>query len=213
MRFYNEFAREQVEKYGNEAACLAKIEGYAARLSLVVHFIRWAGGDPTIGDPLRLDERTIAAGVSLSRWFGREALRVYGMLAEDDEARDRRTLVEWIVARGGEATARDLCRGPRRFRDNPELAQRALADLVAAGLATWVRDDPADRGGRPTDRVRIIRGGTGDETPQKPPESRSFVAVANVAGGEETPDRAAVLRQAADVIDSHNGKADGRIVA
>ncbi|MFN7022271.1 MAG: DUF3987 domain-containing protein, partial [Phycisphaerales bacterium] len=44
VRFYNEHAGEQVNLSGDEAAAWSKLEGYAARLALVVHLTRWAAG-------------------------------------------------------------------------------------------------------------------------------------------------------------------------
>jgi len=40
--FYNAHGQEQAELSGDLAAAWSKLEGYAARLALVVHFARWA---------------------------------------------------------------------------------------------------------------------------------------------------------------------------
>ena len=45
VRFYNEHATEQAELSGGLSAAWSKLEGYAARLALVVHLTRWAAGD------------------------------------------------------------------------------------------------------------------------------------------------------------------------
>jgi hypothetical protein len=164
VRFVNEHATEQVELSGDLSAVWAKLEGYAARFALVVHLTRWAAGDAALRDPARVDEASVAAGVTLARWFGGEARRVYSILSETDEERDARQLVEWIARRGGTATVRDLTRGPREFRREPDRAPKALGELVARGVAEWVRDDRGPKGGRPTDRVRLRSrcGDTGD---------------------------------------------------
>src|SRR5262249_21903285 len=44
--YYNANAVEQVDLTGDMAAAWSKLEEYAARLALVVHFTRWAAGDP-----------------------------------------------------------------------------------------------------------------------------------------------------------------------
>jgi len=100
----------------------------------------------------------------LARWFGDEARRVYAILGESDVGCESRRLVEWIDRKGGTATARDLTRGPREYRGDPERAAKALGELVAAGVAVWVHDDHGPKGGRPTDRIRLVsrRGDTGD---------------------------------------------------
>ncbi|MFZ2874576.1 MAG: DUF3987 domain-containing protein [Phycisphaerales bacterium] len=164
VRFYNEHATEQAELSGDLSAAWSKLEGYAARLALVVHLTRWAAGDATLRDPARVDEASIAAGVVLARWFGDEARRVYAILGESDEGRESRRLVEWIDRKGGTATVRDLTRGPREYRGDPERAAKALGELVASGVGRWEVDDHAGGRGRPADRFRLLsrRGDTGD---------------------------------------------------
>ena len=75
---------------------LSKIEAIAARLALVIHLVRFAANDPTLCDADHVDGESVAAGVTIARWFANEAERVYGVLQEGDEAADRRELVEWI---------------------------------------------------------------------------------------------------------------------
>ena len=187
VTFYNEHASEQVNLSGDEAAAWSKLEGYAARLALVVHLTRWAAGDATLRDPSPppVDEASIAAGVVLARWFGDEARRVYAILGESDEGRESRRLVEWIDRKGGTVTVRDLTRGPREYRNDPGRAAKALGELVAAGVAVWVHDDHGPKGGRPTDRIRLVswRGdtGDGDETPANTGNRVGSVTVATVA--------------------------------
>jgi len=61
IEFYNEHATEQVELTGDLSAAWSKLEGYAARLALVTHFVRWAADDPTLHDPDAVD--CIAPGI------------------------------------------------------------------------------------------------------------------------------------------------------
>jgi hypothetical protein len=192
VTFYNEHATEQVELSGDLSAAWSKLEGYAARLALVIHLTRWAAGDATLLDSARVDEASIAAGVALARWFGDEARRVYAILSESDEDRETRGLVEWIERKGGTVTVRDLTRGPREYRGDPERAASALADLVASGGAVWVHQDPGSEGGRPTDRIRLVsRGGDtgdGDETPVNAGIRVGSGTVATVAKPTDTGD-------------------------
>ncbi len=189
VRFYNEHATEQAELSGDLSAAWSKLEGYAARLALVVHLTRWAAGDATLRDPARVDEASIAAGVVLARWFGDEARRVYAILSESDDDRETRRLVEWIDRKGGTVTARDLTRGPSEYRnaDDPTAkAAKALGELVAAGVAVPVSDNHGPKGGRPADyRIRLVsrRGdtGDGDETPVNAGNRAGSVTVATVA--------------------------------
>lgn len=184
VRFYNEHANEQAELSGDLSAAWSKLEGYAARLALVVHLIRWAAGDATLRDPSRVDEASIAAGVVLARWFGDEARRVYAILSESDDDRETRRLVEWIERKGGTVTVRDLTRGPREYR-NTERAAKALGELVASGVGRWEVDTHGPKGGRPADRFRLLSGrgdtGDGDETPAISGKDDGSVTVASVA--------------------------------
>ena len=121
VTFYNEHATEHADLSGDLSAAWSKLEGSAARLALVVHFVRWAADDATLADPDRVDETSIAAGVELSRWFGHETRRIYGILGESEDDRDRRRLAEWIERRGGGVTVRELTHGPRQYRGNGQV--------------------------------------------------------------------------------------------
>lgn len=150
-QFFAEHAAEQAAATGDVAAMLAKIEAYAARLSLIVHLLGWAGRQH---DRQRIGAADVEAGVALARWFAREARRVYHGLehGDDDSADAVDELVAWIGARGGSASVRDVARGLRRYRGTVA-AEAGLRRLVAAGLATW---ESTSTGGRPTDAVRLV---------------------------------------------------------
>ena len=185
VRFVNEHGAEQMGLSGDEAAAWSKLEGYAARLALIIHLTRWAANDATLAKLSQVDEVSINAGVVLVRWFANESRRVYAMLAESDKDRETRSLVKWIEQTGGSVTARDLTRGPRVYRNDPERAARVLNDLVATGIGRWSAESRHSKGGRPTDRFQLLaRGGDtgdGDETVQNTEDSLGCVAVATVA--------------------------------
>ncbi|MCC6427495.1 MAG: DUF3987 domain-containing protein [Phycisphaerales bacterium] len=165
VRFYNEHATEQAELSGDLSAAWSKLEGYAARIALVVHLTRWAGNDATLRDASRVDEASIAAGVVLARWFVDEARRVYAILSESDDDRETRRLVDWIERKGGTVTARDLTHGVRAYRGDPDAAERALSALVEAGIGHWEADAHGPKGGRPAQRFRLVSTVTVTETP------------------------------------------------
>jgi len=152
VKFYNEHAEEQVDLSGDLSAAWSKLEGYAARLALIVHLVRWAWGDIT--DPEEVDERSIITGIDLSRWFGQETRRVYDILNESEEDRNRRELIERIMRKSGRLTARDLQRCSRAYPTS-EAAEAALDDLVEAGFGRWEQLPAGEKGGRPTRRFRL----------------------------------------------------------
>ena len=163
VAFYDEHAIEQAELTGDLAATWSKLEGYAARLALIVHLIRWAAGDPTLGDADVVDERSVKAGVGLSTWFGHEARRVYGILGEDPEQREHRRLVEMIQSREGAVTTREVQRSSRKYA-NAKDAEQALETLVEAGVGVWEDPKPGPAGGRPVRRFVLTQCVDADKT-------------------------------------------------
>lgn len=169
VRFYNEHAAEQAELSGDLSAAWSKLEGYAARLALVVHLTRRAAGDATLRDPARVDEASIAAGVALARWFGDEARRVYAILGESDEGRESRGLVEVVQRKGGNVSGRELVQASRAFRTVAD-AEEALSALVEAGAGSWVTPEQHGRGQpkarrfvlSPVYGVNVYRNAVGD---------------------------------------------------
>jgi len=150
ITFVNEHGQEQLQYVGDEAAAWSKLEGYAARLALVIHCTRAAADDPELEDTEVIDRVSIDAGIRLSRWFADEALRVYQTLGEEDEARDRRQLIELIERHDGQMTVRQWqrLRSHKRAAD----AQTELDALVEADLGQWDTAPPGPKGGRPTRR-------------------------------------------------------------
>jgi len=148
--YYNSHGREQVDLAGELAAAWSKLEGYAARLALVIHFTRWAADDPTLQSADEVDAASIAAGVRLAQWFKREARRVYSLLGESDDDADQRWLVEWIERKGGSVTAREVQQGHRQYRTAGD-AVAALDELASAGCGDWQPTPPGQRG-QPTRR-------------------------------------------------------------
>jgi hypothetical protein len=149
VSYYNAHALEQADLDGDLSAAWSKLEEYAARLALVLHFVRWAADDPELSIPDKVDSDSLNAAVRLTTWFKREAIRVYALLSESDAERDQRRLTEWLQHRGGSATARDVQMGCRWLRE-PGAAEAALEALVRAERGTWQSPTATERGGRPT---------------------------------------------------------------
>ncbi len=198
--FFNAHAEEQVELTGDLSAAWSKLEGYAARLALIIHFVRWAAGDCTLRTPDAVDEASVAAGVALSRWFGLEARRVYVMMAESDEDRDQRRLVEWIQNRGGSVTARDLTRNHRAYRSTDD-ARAALDALVEARYGRWDYPQPGPQGGAPAKRFQLINSADIDTTPAGTIENQGSVGVGSSAGSRSQEEDEAFKAMMADLVE------------
>jgi len=159
IAFVNQHGAELDVLHGHARAAAAKLEGYAARFALVRHCVRHASGDM---ESPRIDSDDIAAGIALAKWFGGETLRVYRLLHRAASDNPHRELVAWIEGKGGRATVRDVQRGLRRYRDNPDQAERDLNELVAAAVGAWQFIAPGKQGGQPTREFVFFRSDTGD---------------------------------------------------
>jgi hypothetical protein len=174
ITFYNEHGQETANLTGHLASAWSKLEGYAARLALIVHLIGCANGDPTLEGPDLLDERSIEAGVTLSRWFCQEARRVYAAFEESEEVREQRNLIEWIEGKGGAVSVRDLTHGLQLFPGNSDAAESALKDLAQAGYGRLTYPKPGSQGGRPSTRFELSSDVSNSETPDSDGISLGF---------------------------------------
>ena len=111
--YYNHHNNEQTDLSGELSAAWSKLEEYAARLALVIHFTRWVAGTANSDDVI--DAESMQAGIKLAQWFKSEARRIYPRLSESDDDRDQRRLIEWIERKGGSVTAREVQQGHRRW--------------------------------------------------------------------------------------------------
>jgi hypothetical protein len=178
VSFYNQHGLEQAELTGDLAALWAKLEEVAARIALVMHLVRCATDDSTLANQDAVDGHSVQIGITLARWFGNEGRRIYGVLAESDEERDRRLLIELIHRKGGRISARDLSKASRRYATS-DLAEMALIELVEAKAGHWEPVGTTDQGGRPT-RVFCLALG---ETPSNPQANEGFGYAHSGEGG------------------------------
>ena len=176
--YYNAHAIEQADLTGDTAAAWSKLEEYAARLALVLHFTRWAAGDPNLTEPGTVDAASMNAGITLAKWFKHEALRVYAMLDESDTERDERRLVDLIGRKGGTVTAREVQQGCRWLR-GPGAAEAALEELAKAGRGIWEQSAAGQRG-HPTRRFKLSTVSTVYGNGNLPEENSNTVDVDNV---------------------------------
>jgi hypothetical protein len=183
-KFYNEHAQEQAELSDELASAWSKLEASAARIALVLHFLRWAGDDSKLESEGVIDEASVLAGIRLARWFGHEARRVYRMLTESEDERGHRRLAEWIGSKGGSVTPRDLMRSSRRYAESADVAEAALDDLAKAGYGRWESTASTGKGGRPTRRL-VLTTADVDTTPSNPEENGSCVNVDTINGPDD----------------------------
>jgi hypothetical protein len=148
VKWFDRWCERQACSQDEQAAVLAKLEAYAARLALVHHVVTWAGAKR---DDLReVDEESMVAGTRLAEWFAGEAWRIYATLRESEDQRRSRTLLEWIASRGGRISARQLQESLRHRYPLAENAKAALDELVKAELGHWQEVPAGPKGGQPT---------------------------------------------------------------
>lgn len=159
--FVNEHGAEQMMMTEDRSAAWSKLEGYAARLALVVHLSRWAAGESV--DPGVLDLVSMQLGIALTEWFCNETLRVYSMLEATDEEDELRSLAEMVRACGGETTLRDWQR--RRHHADRAAAEAELQLLVEADFGRWRHATPKATGGHPSKCFQLRADQTMPDTP------------------------------------------------
>jgi hypothetical protein len=184
--YYNTHAQEQADLNGELSAAWSKLEEYAARLALVIHYARWAADDPDLQRSDVVDLASITAGITLVQWFKSEACRIYARLSESDDDRDQRRLIEWIERKGGSVTVREVQQGHRQYR-TAEDAKVALERLAKANCGQWHHAPPGPKGGRPSSVFRLPVTSTSTQPPRTQ-DSAGCVNVDRVDTPQTPPD-------------------------
>ncbi len=127
VEFYDRHAQRQADASGETAAALAKAEGAAARLALIVHCVREAAGERAVTD--QIDDQDIGSGVALALWYADEAERVYHVLQETDDGKLRRQVVELI--------GRQREEGSRRRASGDGAGTLQTATTPSGSLRSW----------------------------------------------------------------------------
>ena len=153
---YNTHNQGLDARSGHYAAAWSKLEAYAARLALVIHLMKAAAREPGVSGVGLISQETLSAAIRLRDWFVRETERVYRWLdATEHEAR-LTEFVEWINARGGAISVRDLQQTRRKEFPRAKDAEAALNELVDGGFGEWERPAPGPQGGRPSKIFRVL---------------------------------------------------------
>lgn len=147
VSYFNAHNAEQLELDGDLGAAWSKLEEVAARLALVIHFVRVASHEDGLPHPVAVDAESMRCGIALTEWFKHEARRVYAMLEETEDDADQRRFIEWIALKGGSVTTREVQQGKRRFKCADE-AEAALEELVVARRGHWQSIPTTSKGGR-----------------------------------------------------------------
>lgn len=184
--FYNSLNANMAGQDERARAMMAKIECAAARLALVVHLGRVAACEGAITGVVDAD--SMERGIQLANWFRREADRTYLRLAEGDDDREARQLLDLAHRMGGSVSGRELVQSSRKFKTVKD-AEAALSRLVDAGHGQWVYL-PQCGPGAPKARRFVVPGASGDpvyRTPAGDAANRDSVCVDGVDTSASTP--------------------------
>lgn len=153
VQWHDRHAREQVD-IGNDdlAAHYAKLKGACVRIALLFACVDVAAGGDAVA---HISADAMRRAIAVTEWFKSEGRRVYAVLGENEEERNRRQLVEWIERRGGSATVRDLTHGLQKYRGSAAAAKADLDALEKSGFGRWTHPAPGQKGGRPSPRFAL----------------------------------------------------------
>lgn len=142
--------REAAAAMENEASglllsWLGKLPGMAARLALVLEYLRWCGDRQSEAEPETVSGEAMAAALDFLESYALPmARRCFGDAALPQAERDAVALAKWIRRnRPGAVNARELRHAGAIPTREAERYDAALAELEAAG---WVRPAPASAG-------------------------------------------------------------------
>jgi len=173
VEFFNLHNERQLELSGDMGAAWSKLEGYAARLALVIHCVKSVQTGATDDEHEQVDLDSMQSALKLIDWFGYEAQRVYGRLILSAEEERFRDIVDWIRRRGGSVKVRDLQRGRREFKTSEE-AELVLRQLVAAGICHRRHQKSEGDGGRATDWFVLIDHMTKAASSHEPAKATTY---------------------------------------
>ena len=184
IAFYDANAEER-EKMESSAqkSFWPKLTGYAARIALVFHVVRYIDGDTT--DYHTVDGETMMSAIHVAQWFKRESLRIIEAMRGEVEFVDfEATTIKAILRKKGKCSAREIVQTCRRFRGKggTEQVEKKLREMVAAG-ALMSEFEPGKSGpGKTLYCLPPVYGSTGNATENEEP-----VDVDIVDGGENEP--------------------------
>jgi hypothetical protein len=128
----------------------AKLEGYTARLALLLHLCRRVAGEARHD---AVDARSVTAATALIAYFQAHMTRVYTRLWSTRADQRAEIALQWIRAHGRECTIRDLQRHRVAGVTRASQAEKLVRDLVDLGQGKMrERQLPSGR----TQRVFVI---------------------------------------------------------
>jgi len=143
--FYDHWAEQQSFAEGEHASALSKLEAYCARFALMLAVVDKFDNNKR---EEQVNDTHVHRAFELVQWFAREAERVYRMVREPAAKRDSDRLIDFIAAKGGNITCRDLLRSNPAKYGSIDKATALLEGLASSGMGIWSLKTH-EKGGRP----------------------------------------------------------------
>ncbi len=127
----------------------SKLKGYAARLALIIHFLRWAAGDVKTET---VDGESMIRAARLVAYFKSHARKVYNAMDADKTISESRRLLRWIVAnRMQHFSKRDAFEGLKGTFGTVEKLDTVLAAVQKHGfIRPEASQERSGRGRKPS---------------------------------------------------------------
>lgn len=177
VQWHNDHMRETLQISDDDlAAHFSKLKGICLRFALIFFAVDSLARDSSLKC---IGPDAMGRAIEVTEWFKRHGRRTYAILAETHNQRQRRELVDWIRARGGGVTERDLYTMLKRRYPDQASASAALDDLRKHRLGDWEFPKPGPKGGQPKRQFRLfdapveatLTGPQEPETPRHDPEN------------------------------------------
>lgn len=119
----------------------AKMNGYCARLALIIHVCRHTARETK---SLDVDGESMERATKLIGYFKSHARRVYQTMKRDSDTSRIGVALRWIKTQGGKVLLRDVCRYKVAGVKNTEEARGLLDDLVGLKHGTMTEGHRKD---------------------------------------------------------------------
>ena len=129
-RWYDLHHAEIEKSPENLRGPFSKLDGYCARLALVLQLARHVCGDGS-GD--HVDEVSMAGAIKIVMYFKSHLARVHNRVYASEDDRRMLKAVEWIRKRGSKATARDILTGRIAGCKNRKDVENLFQELTVRG--------------------------------------------------------------------------------
>lgn len=131
--FFNESSEVSLTLPSDETAAWSKLEGYCARLALVLQMVASVTSG---GSRERIEAPAMQTAIKLIDWFKAETNRVYSLMNISARKSTDENLLAFIRSRGGQVTVRDVSQNYRPLKNKEEEIEKKFRELAKQGYGT-----------------------------------------------------------------------------